>query len=341
MKFVFILFSLLVFCATSSAEILDSLRSEQRGEGLFVIHQVEEEETLYSIARRYGGTVEQIIADNNIIDNSIDIGQKIEVLVIKKTSNPANIVFVDSEGIHVVKKGETLYSLSKMYDVKIRELKDWNNLKGNELSLGMPLKVTENAEVNEVVENIDRVDSTSLDSTELDSVDVNEVVDPFEGYERYLVQAGETLHSIANKIGVGMDSLRNWNGLNSDYLKIGQQLYFQEPAEAKDVALVELKEGKRKRIDEDGFERTYEEGIASVIESMNTNRFLALHRSLPIGTNIEVRNLMNNQVVHVKVVGKLPKTGLNKDLLLRISKSAYNQLGILDSKARVEVSYYE
>ncbi|MEO1257112.1 MAG: peptidoglycan-binding protein, partial [Bacteroidota bacterium] len=89
----------------------------------------------------------------------------------------------------------------------------------------------------------------------------------------------------------------------------------------------------------DGFERVFEEGVASVIESMKTSRFLALHRTLPIGTNLKVRNLMNNQVVHVKVVGKLPSTGLNKNLLLRLSQPAYDQLGILDSKSRVEVSY--
>ena len=74
---------------------------------------------------------------------------------------------------------------------------------------------------------------------------------------------------------------------------------------------------------------------------MNTSKYLALHRHLPIGTNIEVKNLMNGQLVHVKVVGKLPNTGLNKKLIVRLSKAAYDQLGILDSKARVEVSYFK
>lgn len=343
MRFVFILFSLLVSVSGFASPLLDSLRSEQRAEGLFVIHQVEQKETLYSIARRYGGSVQQIIEHNNIIDNAIDIGQIIEILVIKEKakpvqSKPVQKGVVKSDGIHVVKQGETLYSLSKKYDVKIRELKRWNDLKGNDLSLGMALKVSEDAGADmDVVEETQPIEFVKPD---IDTAEVEEV-DPFEDFEKYLVQTGESITSIASKIGVSLDSLRSWNELNADYLKIGQSLWFKEPEKNKDVSTVETMKGKKTRIDEDGFERTYEEGVASVIETMNTSRFLALHSSLPIGTNIEVRNLMNNQVVHVKVVGKLPKTGLNKDIMIRLSKAAYEQLGILDSKSRVEVSYYK
>ncbi|MFK7952709.1 MAG: LysM peptidoglycan-binding domain-containing protein, partial [Ekhidna sp.] len=153
-------------------------------------------------------------------------------------------------------------------------------------------------------------------------------------------QTGETLYTIATKIGVKSDSLRKWNELNSNYLKIGQQLYYMPASDTIDDSIV--KRGKsRTQIDDDGFERVFEEGVASVIESMETSRFLALHRSLPIGTNLEVRNLMNNQVVHVKVVGRLPKTGLNRNLLIRVSQAAYDQLRILDPKSRVEVSYFK
>lgn len=334
MRFVFILFSLTSFGAFAKTISFDSLRAEQRSEGLFIIHQVEEKETLYSIARRYGGSVDKIIAYNDIVDNAIDIGQVIEVLVVENQEQAQEIDHI-SAGIHVVAKGETLYSISRLYSVKVKDLKKWNTLQSNELSLGMTLKVYEDD--SDVIEMKIPNDSTQL--TELDSSDM--VVDPYEGFEEYQVQTGETLISIAQKMGVNPDSIRIWNRLESDYLKIGQQLFYLQPEARNDMAMVENREGKRKSIDEDGFERTYEEGIASVIASMNTSRYLALHATLPIGTNVEVRNLMNNQVVYVKVVGKLPKTGLNKNLLIRLSKSAYEQLGILDSKARVEVSYYE
>lgn len=338
MRFVFTICSLLI-CFVASANVLDSLRAEQRDEGLFVIHQVEEEETIYSIARRYGSSVQSIIKFNQITDNRIEIGQIIEVLVESdKTEKPTKVIQSGNENIHLVQPGETLYSISKKYDVKLKELRKWNNLDDNSITPGMQLKLAENAtvpptdEVNTAAvtpENIQPVDTVANDSL---------VEDPYAGFGKYLVQTGETLFSIAGKTGVSVDSLRIWNQLDSDHLKIGHELYYRGD---KTDSLIAISQKSKTIIDDKGFERIIEVGVTSVIESMSTKRYLALHRTLPIGTNLEVRNLMNNQIVHVKVVGKLPDTGLNKNLLLRLSQPAYDQLGILDPKSRVEVSYHK
>ena len=334
MRFVYTLASLMIAFMTL-ANPADSIRAEQREEGLFVVHEVEEEETIYSIAKRYGGSVLSIIKHNQIIDNRIEIGQIIYVLI--EDEKPQKAVVVESlstdPNIHIVEPGETLYSISKKYDIKLKDLRRWNDLSNNDLSPGMPLKLNKKVEI---TTNKEEADSSETEVMAVDSVSED---DPFATFEKYLVQTGETLSTIARKIGVGIDSLKIWNSLDSDYLKIGQELFYKPSEEIEEVSINEPKKNKRTQIDENGFERIYEEGVASVIQSMKTSRYLALHRNLPIGTNLEVRNLMNNQIVHVKVVGKLPNTGLNKNLLLRLSQPAYDQLGILDSKSRVEVSY--
>lgn len=320
------------------ANPVDSIRAEQREEGLFIVHEVEEEETIYSIARRYGGSVGSIIKHNQIVDNRIEIGQIIYVLV--EVEGPVKEVIVSEnqayENIHRVELGETLYSISKLYELKLKDLRKWNNLTDNNISPGMPLKLSKDARL-PFLEQEELNQGSVIETVEEDSVETEE--DPFANFEKYLVQTGETLSTIARKIGVSIDSLKIWNGLDSDYLKIGQQLFFKSSEEYISTSINEPKKNTRSQIDENGFERIYEEGVASVIQSMKTKRYLALHRTLPIGTNLEVRNLMNNQIVYVKVVGKLPNTGLNKNLLLRLSQPAYDQLGILDSKSRVEVSY--
>ncbi|NQZ75766.1 MAG: LysM peptidoglycan-binding domain-containing protein [Ekhidna sp.] len=333
MRFALVVFSVLVLLRLE-ASVLDSVRSEQRDGGLFVVHEVEEKETLYSIAKRYGTLVAEIIKQNEIVDNKIDIGQ----LLFVKIDNTTDEILVKEEvtskdQIHIVQKGETLYSLSKQYNVTISNLKEWNNLTSNDLSLGMQLKLSRSAET---------MSRLNEDTVEL-SIDTVEVVseDPFANFEKYLVQTGETISTIADKLEVRIDSLKIWNNLINDYLRIGQELFYKKSDQASDISLIEPKQSNRSQIDDKGFEKFFEEGVASVIEAMDTKRFLALHRSLPIGTNLEVRNLMNNQVVHVKVVGRLPDTGLNRNLLLRLSQPAYDQLGILDSKSRVEVSYYK
>ena len=54
---------------------------------------------------------------------------------------------------HVVKKGETLYSISKLYDVEISELKKQNNLLTNELSINQKIIfVKSNNAYNNVIE---------------------------------------------------------------------------------------------------------------------------------------------------------------------------------------------
>ncbi len=86
--------------------------------------------------------------------------------------------------------------------------------------------------------------------------------------------------------------------------------------------------------------RMVETGVATLIEgSEDTKKYLALHKTLPIGTIMEVKNEMNNQSVFVKVIGKLPDTGENKNLDLKITKEAYDRLGAIDEKFRIQMSY--
>ena len=69
------------------------------------------------------------------------------------------------------------------------------------------------------------------------------------------------------------------------------------------------------------------------------NKYLGLHKTAPIGTILQVKNIMNGQNVYVRVIGKLPDTGANEKVIVRISKKAYQRLAALDNRFRVEVSY--
>jgi rare lipoprotein A (peptidoglycan hydrolase) len=83
-----------------------------------------------------------------------------------------------------------------------------------------------------------------------------------------------------------------------------------------------------------------ENGMAEMIDpKADTNKYLALHKTAPVGTIMQVKNAMNGQVVYVRVIGKLPETGTNNNVVVRISKKAYQKLGAVDQKFRVEVSY--
>jgi hypothetical protein len=85
-----------------------------------------------------------------------------------------------------------------------------------------------------------------------------------------------------------------------------------------------------------------EAGIAELIEGTEGNRkYLALHRTAPVGTILKIRNEMNNREVFVRVMGKLPENALTDKLIIKISRSAYDRLGAIDPRFRVQLTYYK
>ena len=83
-------------------------------------------DTLYSISKRYGISVDELKSINNLKSNLLTIGQK---LSFKPTSTDK----------YIVNKGDTLYSISKRFGVSIDDLKRANNLFSNVLSIGQEL----------------------------------------------------------------------------------------------------------------------------------------------------------------------------------------------------------
>jgi hypothetical protein len=88
------------------------------------------------------------------------------------------------------------------------------------------------------------------------------------------------------------------------------------------------------------FSKVTERGLAEAIEESSDNpKFLALHRTATVGTIIQVKNELNNLYIFARVIGKLPETGTNDRLVVKLSKRAYDKLGAVDRRFPVEVSY--
>jgi hypothetical protein len=90
------------------------------------------------------------------------------------------------------------------------------------------------------------------------------------------------------------------------------------------------------------FEEIIEEGQAElIVEDESSTKFLALHKTAKVGTVIKVKNRMNNLTVYVRVVGEIPKTTDNENIIIKINKRAYDQLKALDTRFLVELSYFK
>ena len=334
------------------ATSLDSLRTEKQDGEYFIIHKVEQGETLYSLARRYGCELPVVKSVNGLADNNISLGQELRFPTTSKPSTkPEKTILTSSVSsqLHTVEPGQTLYAISKLYNVKVDQIKEWNGLSTNEISVGQVLTIASsgNATVADSNKSSTKVKSKDKDKSRNDRKSESKEPDVPAGFNIYYVQTGDLLETIAAKYKVRPDSLVIWNKLPNTYLTIGQKLLVKgEPDQDelnKRKNVEKLSYGTRRKVtDGGGFTKIIEEGTARKIEDVvDTKKYLALHRSLPIGAMIEVRNLMNNQKIFVKVVGKLPETGLNKNVLVRLTPICFDRLGVIDPMTRVEVSYFE
>lgn len=95
-------------------------------------HIVAPGETLYAISGKYYVSVNDIMRFNNLSSTSISVGEKLKLTGDKKMNNTYIIT-------HIVSKGDTLFSLSKKYNVTVEKIKTLNNLINNNLNLGQKL----------------------------------------------------------------------------------------------------------------------------------------------------------------------------------------------------------
>ena len=350
--------------------IPDSVGLETRDGQTYVLHKVAPGETLYSLSRRYNSPVSGILKSNPGAESGIKIEQ---VLRIPYEKAPA---LAKGAVNHVVKASETMYAISRKYNVKLSEIKKWNNLKGTELSVGQTLVIYPKG-----------------DQKNSSQAPVTAVASPGEGDRIHTVASAETVYSISRKYNVSMADIRKWNNLDDFSLNVGQKLvikssnqpaatgkpvkeskrpveksrkpveksekeaapvsaetsgdqagnsgYKEYQTSMEEIKRVNTSKSKpRARNNNTGFSKVVELGFAEVIKTdSESKKWLALHRTAPGGTIVRVKNEMNNLWVFVRVVGVLPETSVNDKVLIKISQTAYDKLGAINDRFPVEISY--
>ncbi len=147
----------------------------------------------------------------------------------------------------------------------------------------------------------------------------------------HIVEKGETLYSISKKFNITIQKLKELNNLDNNNLSVGQKIIYS------------IDRGKienNKVYDE--FSTNRVEGFASFIDGMDdSEKYLALHKTAKEGTIIFVKNQMNQNMVIVRVIGKLPDTGINEKIDIRLSKIAFEKLNAKDLIIPVELIYVD
>ena len=115
---------------------------------------------------------------------------------------------VNDRIVHKVKKGETLASIAKKYNVSVTSLKQWNNLKKDTLKAGQKLTIFTSG------------GSTSTSSSNSTGTKSKSSSSP----QYYVVKSGDTLASIAKKYNTTVANLKKLNNLKSDVITVKQKI---------------------------------------------------------------------------------------------------------------------
>lgn len=164
---------------------------------------VKKGDTLWSIARAYGLTVDKLKSLNNLTSNNLTIGDS---LIVKDSSgNNDNSSSADNNKYYIVKKGDSLYSIARNNNMAVDKLKSLNNLTSNILSIGQKLIISMGSNVPNNV---------------------------------YVVKKGDTLWSIANNFNVSVNDLKNANNKSNNSLSIGEQLIIPGKSTGENVSTI-------------------------------------------------------------------------------------------------------
>jgi hypothetical protein len=264
----------------------------------------------------------------------------LDSLGLKKENNKTFLLFK-------VGPKQSLFSILKRYNLSLTEFKAANS------SVEIPVKTGEIVYI--PLHYLD--ESTSVTKVADEKAADDKVKDAPKEAKIHIVGPKQGLLSVANLYKVTMADLRKWNNLKSDRLQEGQRLVVTDPADANstisvdkanllpakneaksDPAAAPVAENPVKEKGPEDIKKKIETGIAELIDVPdNSGKFLALHRTAPIGTLVLVKNLTNNQSIWVKVIGRLPN-GDNK-VIIKLSPKAFEKLNAVDKRVRAEISY--
>lgn len=191
----------------------------------FLDHHVTAGETLNSLSKKYGVSVEEIEKENEkTLKKGLQAGQTLKMpvaknLFIQKDPKPSNENKVEYS--HKVVAGETLYSISRKYGIAVEDItKENENILKNGLQAGQTLKLKTTKTILNDEEAKEVLKSTNTDTNLADNSDASEV-----SIIKHHVEPKETLYSISKKYNVSVEEIKQQNeAILKKGLQTGQEI---------------------------------------------------------------------------------------------------------------------
>ena len=270
-------------------------------------HLVKAKETLYSVAKKYNLTAAELASFNKLSkDASLKIGQEIKIPKAKSSSiiksNPdkkstnTNKKIEGAPIYHLVQKKETLYQISTKYNVKVDDIKKWNQLNTEALKTDQKIIVGYGKKSNAASVPSHTI-SKKVDSLKVDMPQMEMVQKPPS------VKADTVAVKPASVKPI--KPARDFNGG-----------YFKDAFNTQSNVKADL---------------LNQQGTAAPFKSNSgweDGKYYCLHNTAPSGAIIKITNNENGKFVFAKVLDVIPDIKQNENILIRISNAAADELGV-------------
>lgn len=202
--------------------------SGSTGQATGAKYTVKSGDSVWKIANDHGISMNQLIEWNNIKNNFVYPGQQ---LVVSKgsssasgstsntstgntSSNTANTGSTTSGSTYTVKAGESVWSVSNKFGISMNQLIQWNNIKNNFIYPGQKLIVKGGSSSSNASTSTANNKNTASSNTSSTAT----------GQATYTVKAGESVWGVANKNGISMNQLIEWNNIKNNFIYPGQEV---------------------------------------------------------------------------------------------------------------------
>lgn len=209
----------------------------------FYVHMVQAGNTLYGLTKLYGVSAEEIIAANPELAAGVKEGQRLLIPAAASTALPQTPAIDKNGKKHTVEKSETLYGISKKYNVSMEEMVKANPGIENGISVGQELTIPANAVVQEGQKPKVENKTTSKTENKVTFYDTTIV---------HTVLSHETIYSISKRFMVSVEEIQQANGLKNTRIKSGDVIKI--PLKKEKISKVEIRQVEKtpvKKIDEE------------------------------------------------------------------------------------------
>ena len=192
-----------IYCLFSNSYLAQTKSSEVRtiNGKKYYIHKVEKGQSLYAISKAYNMDVNSVLAANDDAIDGLNVGQELKI-PFETLMIPSTNIDTNKYVYHLIQKGETVYAISKKYNIDDKTINTFNPTINKGIKEGEYLIVGEKKK--KVTQNLIR---NTLKDTLL-----------------YTVGSGETVYGLTVKFNILQSQILACNPMAKDGIKQGQLL---------------------------------------------------------------------------------------------------------------------